>query len=545
MLDNKDYKDDENAFRSSSFSDNREQGKENEDVKSTENPEEMENLKETDVKETNSEDSYTQNYINRLDVHSLEEQSDENVDNSDSESQNGQNPYGQNQGGYNQNPYGQNQGGYNPNPYGQNQGEYNPNPYGYYENPYFSDENSNEPEIPPPQKGKWGFWIIAAVMVVVSVISAVVLADRFGNGTGAIENSSADLPSHEYTSKVIEHVKTEEPKEEIYTDKIELYEDSQKSCVTVITKVKSNFYGQVTESKALGSGFVISKDGYIVTNAHVVEGGTDFKVRFYDGKEVDALLIGKETYCDIAVIKIRSSEDLVPVSFGDSGKVRIGDYAMAIGTPSSEELFGTMTFGVISGKERKIPMTNSAGQTVRTMYLLQTDATLNPGNSGGPLFNMYGQVIGINTMKLMDEYEGIGFAIPSSGAVKIINSLISTGEADYTDSEYVKGGSQIGIKGLTLTDDAKKEYGFSEEAPDGVLIVSIEKKSSAYKAGLSGYDVICEFNGKTIKTIEQLIEEIQNCHPGDKVTVKVYRVERDSKKGEYHTYNFALDAVEE
>ena len=260
MLDNKDYKDDENAFRSSSFSDNREQGKENEDVKSTENPEEMENLKETDVKETNSEDSYTQNYINRLDVHSLEEQSDENVDNSDSESQNGQNPYGQNQGGYNQNPYGQNQGGYNPNPYGQNQGEYNPNPYGYYENPYFSDENSNEPEIPPPQKGKWGIWIIAAVMVVVSVISAVVLADRFGNGTGAIENSSADLPSHEYTSKVIEHVKTEEPKEEIYTDKIELYEDSQKSCVTVITKVKSNFYGQVTESKALGSGFVISKD---------------------------------------------------------------------------------------------------------------------------------------------------------------------------------------------------------------------------------------------------------------------------------------------
>ena len=313
---------------------------------------------EVDVKETNSEYGYTQNDINCLDVNSLEEQSDENVDNSDSEIQNGynqnpygqspngynqnpygqnpngynqnpygqnpneqnqnpygqspneqnqnpygqnpngynQNPYGQSPNGYNQNPYGQNPNGYNQNPYGQNPNPYEQNPYGNYYNPYLGNENSDEPEIPSPQKGKWGFWIIAAVMAVVSVISAVVLTARFGNGSGSSENSSADLPSHEYTSTVIEHVKTEEPKEEIYTDKIELYEDSQKSCVTVITTVKSNFYGQVTESKALGSGFVISKDGYIVTNAHVVEGGTDFKVRFYDGKEVDALLIGKETY---------------------------------------------------------------------------------------------------------------------------------------------------------------------------------------------------------------------------------------------------------
>ncbi len=407
------------------------------------------------------------------------------------------------------------------------------------------DLNSQEPEpqIPPIRKGNSRFLLVLFVMFFVTIFSAGFFTKYYKATRG--EDGNSKLPSHKYTSTVVEHVKVEPPEKQVYSQKTELYNDAQKSCVTVICAVNKNFYGQITESVSLGSGFVVSKDGYIVTNAHVVEGGSEYKVRFYDGTEANALLIGKDTTCDIAVVKINPNNKLVPVSFGDSKSVRIGDFAMAIGTPSSEDLFGTMTFGVISGLNRKISVTNSQGQTVKTMSLLQTDASLNPGNSGGPLFNMNGQVIGINTMKLSDDFEGIGFAIPSSGAVNIINSLISTGKADYTESEYVKGGAQIGIKGLTLDDDAKKEYGFSGEVPEGALIVSIEKKSSAYKAGLSVYDVICEFNGEKITTIEQLVEKIQECNPKQEVTVKVYRVERTSKKGEYHTYSFALDAIEE
>ena len=429
--------------------------------------------------------------------------------------------------------------------------DFTPRPiYRYYPMyPYDNQPNTVEgegKEIPPTGKGKGVFWVIASVMFVVSILIMGYFVELLGIRGGNVNGGdNSDLPSHEYTSTVEEHIGTEAPLRDIYTDKTQLYNDAQKSCVTVICSKKSGYFGQITESVSLGSGFTISKDGYIVTNAHVVEGGSSYKVRFYSGNEFDALLVGKDSTCDIAVLKIHGSDDIVPVSFGDSNKVRVGEFAMAIGTPSDVELFGTMTFGVVSGRERKVSVSNSEGQTVKTMLLLQTDATLNPGNSGGPLFNMYGQVIGINTMKLSDKYEGMGFAIPSSGAVKIINSLISLGEADYTDSEYVKGGAQIGIRGITLNAEAKKEYKFPSDTPSGALILSIEKKSSAYKAGLSVYDVICEFNGIEITSIEQLIDEIQECYSGEEVTVLVYRIERNGKNGEYHTYTFALDAVEE
>lgn len=412
--------------------------------------------------------------------------------------------------------------------------------------PRFEDFNNPDtpPTIPPVQRGNNKFLTLSVVLFVVSIVVGIILIKYYGDRKGNVVGGQSGLPTHEYTSTIVEHTKTEPPKNDVYSDKAELYSNAQKSCVTVICSVTKNFYGQVTESVSLGSGFVVSEEGYIVTNAHVVEGGSKYKVRFYDGTEANALLVGKDTACDIAVVKISSKEKLIPVSFGDSTKVRVGDFAMAIGTPSSEDLFGTMTFGVISGLNRRINITNSSGQISKTMLLLQTDATLNPGNSGGPLFNMHGQVIGINTMKLSDEYEGIGFAIPSSGAVKIINSLISLGKADYTDSEYVKGGAQLGIKGVSINEESKKKYGFTDEISEGALVVSIEKKSSAYKAGLSVYDVICEFNGKKIKTIEQLIQEVQKCSPGDNVTIKIYRAGRMGKKGEYHTYTFQLDSVE-
>ncbi len=422
--------------------------------------------------------------------------------------------------------------------YGNNQSE---NGFGSnYEN------NNSENTIPTVKKGKVIFWPLVCFMIALCTVVAVYLAEHYMGGINGAESNeeNSGLPSHEYTSSVIEHIEFEEPKNEIFTDKVELYDLAQKSCVTVICTVETKILGQTNISYSMGSGFVVSEDGYIVTNSHVVEGAKSYKVRFYDGTEYNALLIGNDEDCDVAVVKIKSDKKLYPASIGDSDKVRVGDFSMAIGTPSNEVLYGTMTFGIISGKDRELTVENNDGQVVRTLYMIQTDTTLNPGNSGGPLFNMYGQVIGINTMKLMDTYEGIGFAIPISGALPIINSLISTGKSDYADSSYVKGGAQIGISGLTLDEDAKKTYGFSDSAPKGVLIKIIQKDSAAYKAGVSAYDVITEFNGTEITDAEQLSELIKKCSPKEKVTLKVYREGRN-KKGEYLEYSFELNAVGE
>ncbi len=427
-------------------------------------------------------------------------------------------------------------------------GEYSSNGDNQYMDPNdFNDDDYSDVEhmlVPPPKKGNGVFWLVAATMLFISAFAIAILTKYYSGDI--LELASSDgLPTHEYTDTVENHVYVEEPKHEVYEEKTSWYEDCQKSCVTVICKVKQSYYGKTYESTSLGSGFVVSKDGFIVTNAHVVADASSYSVKFYDGTEANAILIGADSACDLAVLKIRNDIDLHPVSFGDSNQVRVGDFAMAIGTPSGEELYGSMTFGVISGKDRAIDITNSSGQTVITMYLLQTDATLNPGNSGGPLFNMNGQVIGINVMKLSQTYEGIGFAIPSTGAVKIINSLISTGKADYSDAGYVKGGAQLGIEGQTFGSDLREQLGFSRNSPDGVLIKSIQQSSSAYKAGVSQYDIICEFNGTSITSIQQLIQLLSGYSPGDMVSMTIYREGRKNESGEYISYSFALDAVKE
>lgn len=315
----------------------------------------------------------------------------------------------------------------------------------------------------------------------------------------------------------------------VYT---ELYEKCSVSCVSIIcTFDKSSGY-------ALGSGFVLSEDGYIATNHHVIEDADHITVQFYDGTEYEATLIGSDSVTDLAVLRIEA-EGLIPAELGDSAKVSVGEPVVAIGTPYDITLAGTMTSGVVSGLARDVECTDDYGNVVKTMTLIQTDASINPGNSGGPLFNLNGQIIGINTLKLMDEYEGIGFSIPITDAIAVFETLVKYGELpDYGDTDFVKTSPKLHITVMSVSDARNSvEYGryIGKDAPDGVYVIEVTPGTAIYEAGLEIYDIITEFNGVVLEGRDDLAAELAKCSAGETVTIKVYH------RGQYKTLTFKLD----
>jgi len=260
------------------------------------------------------------------------------------------------------------------------------------------------------------------------------------------------------------------------------------------------------QATALGSGFIIDKKGLVVTNNHVIQGAEDIVVTFNDKTEYKAKVIGKDPYMDLAVLKIESKEKFVPVSFGDSDKARIGDWVIAIGNPFG--FGGTVTSGIISSRNRDIGLT-------RYDDFIQTDASINQGNSGGPLFDLDGKVIGINTAIIAPGASGsigIGFAIPSNPASKVIEQLIKYGETK-------RGWLGVRIQQVT------KEIAEVEklEKPEGALIASVAEKSPADKGGIKAGDIILEFDGKKIDTMRTLPKLVAQTEVGKKVIVKIWR----------------------
>jgi serine protease Do len=264
-----------------------------------------------------------------------------------------------------------------------------------------------------------------------------------------------------------------------------------------------------------GTGFVVSSEGYILTNAHVVEDADKVTVKI-DGEdeEREATVVGSDTETDIAVLKVEGVE-LQPLELGDSDSVRVGEYVLAIGNPlSTDELANTLTFGIISATSREITIDNYSNT------YLQTDAAINFGNSGGPLINMDGKVIGINSAKTItagyDEYgnavsaEGIGFALPINQVKKIMEILITVG--------YVERPG-IGITVGTITQSMAEESGI----PIGAYVESVVKDRPADLAGLMAGDIIVEANGKTINDQEELVNLVLGCMIGDELYIKVYR----------------------
>ena len=259
---------------------------------------------------------------------------------------------------------------------------------------------------------------------------------------------------------------------------------------------------------ASGTGIVMTADGYIITNEHVVDGGESYTVLLHDDSQYTATLVGADAVSDLAVLKIDAS-GLTAAEFGDSTTVEVGDTVVAIGDPLGIELRGTMTDGIISAINRDVT-TNG-----RTLTLLQTNAQLNNGNSGGPLINIYGQVIGINTMKMGSYYttsvEGIGFAIPISSAKPIIDELIEQG--------YVSGRPALGIQGDSVPAYVQAFY----HLPDGVYVAYVYPDSDAAAKGLAEGDIITAIDGTEISSMDDL-NTIKNQHiAGDTVRLTVYR----------------------
>ena len=270
----------------------------------------------------------------------------------------------------------------------------------------------------------------------------------------------------------------------------------------------TNIFGQASKTASSGSGFIISADGYVVSNYHVIKGASKLTVILTSGVEYDAQVVGYDASNDISVLKINGT-DLPYVTLGSSDALVVGDRVAAIGNPLGE-LTSTMTVGYVSAKDRSV---NTDGAS---MNMLQTDAAINSGNSGGPLFNMYGQVVGITTAKYSGTsnsgatIEGIGFAIPIDDVSGMIQDIISKG--------YVSGAYMGVVVEEVSAEDARK-YGL----PAGVLVTEISEGYAAEKAGMLAYDIIIELNDQKVTSLNDLTKILRGLKPGDETKVKVYR----------------------
>lgn len=260
--------------------------------------------------------------------------------------------------------------------------------------------------------------------------------------------------------------------------------------------------GQSSEDDGMGSGIIINSDGYILTNYHVIQGAQSISVILSNKKTVSAKVVNYDENQDLAVIKVTTKTEMPAVAeLGNSDNVQVGDSVVAIGNPLGKELLGSVTSGIISATKREITVGNT------TQSFLQTDAAINPGNSGGALVNSLGQVIGVNSAKIGGNgVEGIGFAIPINTVASKLNGLL-------------KPILKIGIACVDIDSSLSKKYNI----PEGVYVKEIEKSSPAEKAGLEPEDIIQKFDGKSIKTVEE-INKIKSTHKsGDTVSVVIYR----------------------
>ena len=276
-----------------------------------------------------------------------------------------------------------------------------------------------------------------------------------------------------------------------------------KKCIGSVVSITAS----AQSGKSSGTGIVLSADGYLITNHHVIENAQVIAVQTSDDRQFQASIIGSDEASDLAVLKVDAT-DLQPAEFGDSGKLAVGDRVVAIGDPLGAQLRGTMTSGIVSAINRDLEVND------RTMTLIQTDAALNNGNSGGPLINEYGQVIGINTMKLRSYYsttaEGLGFAIPMAVAKPILEELMENG--------YVAGRPAIGISYDTLPLAFRIYYNL----PEGVYISAVYDGSDAQAKGVAAGDIITAVNGTRVTSIDELNRVKNQFTAGDSITLTLY-----------------------
>ena len=389
---------------------------------------------------------------------------------------------------------------------------YQNDPYTYYAGtPGTPSEYRYVPE--PKKKKKKQPWMLTIILV----LCCCLLSAACGvSGVLLMQHLQAEeveeVPAQDISyimqgvreNSVIELVKVETGK---LMTPAEVYAANVNSTVGITTSVTTNFWGYQSTSAASGSGFIISDDGYILTNFHVVEESSSISVSMYNGESYDATLIGYDESNDIAVLKIEA-EGLAPVILGDSNNLNVGDSVVAIGNPLGELTF-TLTSGAISAKDREVTFSNNT-----TMNLLQTDCAINSGNSGGALFNLYGEVIGVTNAKYgtssssSASIDNIGFAIPINSIMNIVESIIEKG---YISKPY------IGISVLDVSAETQ-QYGI----PAGAAVQSVTENGPAAQAGLQRGDVITAVDGKAMTSTE-LVSYIVASEIGQQIVFSIYR----------------------
>lgn len=366
----------------------------------------------------------------------------------------------------------------------------------------------------PKKEKKYGGGVVVAAALLAAVVGAVsgIAAVGIGRSDGDVGNTStvSNVSGQNVNINIDE---TAESVVEAVAKKV------TPSVVGIRTTTSvMSFFGGTSESTGEGSGVVYSSDGYIITNYHVVSGAISNKsgskievfIDSLDSASYEASVVGYNINSDIAVLKINAN-GLTAAEFADSSDLKVGQYVITVGNPGGLEFMDSVTYGVISGLDRVV----SADSGVK---LIQTDAAINPGNSGGALVNVKGQLVGINSSKIVsEEFEGMGFAIPSNTVDEICKKII---EKQNDPEPYI--GITISEK---YTQSVLKYYGY----PAGAVISSVAEGSPAENAGLAKGDIITEFAGKTISDYTVLSEALEDCRPNEKVTVKIYR------SGRYYT----------
>ena len=385
---------------------------------------------------------------------------------------------------------------------------------GYQPQYSYQPQPDTAPEAPQkPKKNRTGAKVTALVL------SCALVGGAMGFGGSALQNhlaaKNADTEEAQQASVVYEGSRETSVINiaQIDTSKemtpAEVYAQNVNSTVGIRTSITTNYWGYQTQAAAAGSGFILSADGYILTNYHVVEDSNSITVSLYDGTEYDATLVGCDESNDIAVLKI-DAEGLTPVVLGDSDNLNVGDQVVAIGNPLGELTF-SLTTGVVSALNREVTLSSNV-----TMNLIQTDCAINSGNSGGALFNLYGEVIGITNAKYSSSsssseasIDNIGFAIPLNHVKNIVKSIIETGSIT---KPYI---------GVTVSSVSSEAQGYG--LPTGAAVRSVEADSPAAKAGLEENDIITEVDGTAINSSTELVNYVGEKTPGDELTFKVYR----------------------
>ena len=405
----------------------------------------------------------------------------------------------------------------------------------FHNNQYHYGRNSNLPaddyqpsgsSVSPEERPrkKQSFFKSTAAKVIAIVLACAIIGTGCGFGGAALYRSSTrQTVTLQQSDRAPVTVSVKQVDGQTKMEPAEVYASTVNSVVSINTTATAgtNIFGQTVETASAGSGFIISPNGYIVTNYHVVKGATSVKVTLYSGDTYDATVIGGDSDYDVAVIKINAG-GLPAVTLGNSADVNVGDTVLAIGNPLGELTF-SMSQGIVSCCDRAINVDGTP------FNMIQVDASINPGNSGGPLVNLYGEVVGIVSAKYSSysntTVEGLGFAIPISDVQAIITDIIENGQ--------VTGKAYLAIKAGTMTEQMAAQYDI--DITEGVFVYSTESGGAGEKAGLQLGDVITKLNDTAITSMTDLTMAKKSYKAGDTVTLTVYR------SGEYITLDLTFD----